>query len=130
MLQLADGFGLDLPDALASDLENAADLFERVSVAVLQAVPQADDLSLAPGERLQQMVDLLPQDALIGTVHRIVAGLVLEKLAKARILAVTDGPIEADRMAANIQHATDFLDRKAGQLGDLFGRALAAILLQ
>src|SRR5689334_12545466 len=114
MLQLADGFGLNLPDTLASDLENAADLFEGVGVAVLEAIPQPNDLSLAPGECLQQVVDLLPQDALIGTVDRIVAGLVLEELAKARILTVTHRPVETHRMAADVEHATDFLDRKAG----------------
>src|SRR5207253_6955274 len=114
MLQLADGLGLDLADALARDLEDAADLFERVGVAVLQAVAEADDLPLAPGERLQQMLNLLPQDAVIGAVDRVVAGVVLEKLAKARILAVADRPVEADRVSADVEDAPHFFQRKAG----------------
>src|SRR5688500_12062466 len=50
VLQLADGFGLDLADAFPGDLEDAADLFQRVGVAVAQAVSQLDDLPLAVGQ--------------------------------------------------------------------------------
>src|SRR5262245_20833714 len=46
LLQLADGFGFDLADALAGDLEDVADFFQRVAVAVAQAVAQLDDLAL------------------------------------------------------------------------------------
>src|SRR4051794_38885878 len=40
LLELADGFGLDLADALAGDLEDVADLFQRIAVAVPQAIAQ------------------------------------------------------------------------------------------
>src|SRR5437879_4175280 len=103
MLELADGFGLALPDALPRDLENPADLFQRVGVAVLQAVPQANDLPLPPGERLEQAFDLLPQDAVVGAMHRVVAGVVFDELAEARVLAVADRPVEADRMTADVE---------------------------
>ena len=66
MLQLADGFGFDLADAFAGHLEDAADFFERVGVAVAQAVTQADDFALAEGQRLQQLFDLLAQQAVVG----------------------------------------------------------------
>src|SRR5207249_7062895 len=72
VLQLADSFRLDLANALASDLEDAADLFQRVGVAVLQAVAETNDLALAPSERLEQAFDFLPQNALIGAVHRVI----------------------------------------------------------
>src|SRR2546423_13059859 len=58
VLKLAHGLGLDLPHALAGHLEDAAHLFERVRVAVAQAVAKADDLALAIGQRLQQRLDL------------------------------------------------------------------------
>src|SRR3954454_13540564 len=38
VLQLADRLGLHLPHALAGDLEDAADLFQRVGVAVADPV--------------------------------------------------------------------------------------------
>src|SRR5207244_3390023 len=46
VLELADGLGFDLPHALAGDLEDAADLLERVGVAVADAVAELDDLAL------------------------------------------------------------------------------------
>jgi hypothetical protein len=61
MLQLAHGLGLDLAHALARDLEDAADLFERVGVAVADAVAQLDDLALAEGQRLSTSFDALLQ---------------------------------------------------------------------
>src|SRR5262249_19700716 len=130
VLQLADGFGLDLPYALASDLEDAADLFQRVGVAILQAVAEADDFPLAPGERLQQILDLLPQNHVISTVDRIVTGLIFQELAKTRVLAVADRPVEADGMPADVQDAADLFQRQAGLLRDFFGRSFTAKFLQ
>ncbi len=53
LLQLADGLGFDLPDALAGDREDLADFFERVGVAVGQAVAEPQDLALAVVELLR-----------------------------------------------------------------------------
>src|SRR5579875_455141 len=47
MLQFAHRLGFDLPHPFARHLEDAADLLQRVSVAVAQAVTQLDDLALA-----------------------------------------------------------------------------------
>src|SRR5688572_26941827 len=57
LLELADGFGLDLADAFARDAEYFADLFERVGVTVGQAVPQPQDFPLAVVEALHGLVD-------------------------------------------------------------------------
>ena len=58
MLQLRDRLGFDLPNPFAGDFEDAADLFERVGVAVIQPIAQPNDLPLAVGERLEQRFDL------------------------------------------------------------------------
>ena len=52
LLQLANSLRLDLADALARDLEYVADFFQRVAVAVAQAVAELDDLALAVAQRL------------------------------------------------------------------------------
>ena len=70
VLQLGDRFGFDLPDAFAGDLEDAADFFERVGVAVGQAVSQADDFPLAERQRLEQLFDSLAQQAVVGQLVR------------------------------------------------------------
>src|SRR5688572_22164111 len=70
MLQLADGLGLDLADAFARDLEDAAHLFERVGVAIAQAIAQLDDLALAVGQGLEHVVDLVLEHFLGGGADR------------------------------------------------------------
>src|SRR5262249_25967495 len=97
VLQLADGLGLDLPDPLAGDLEDPADLLERVGVAVAQAVPQLDDLALAVGQGLEHLVGLLLEHLLGGGVDRALGGLVLDEVAEVAVLALADRAVEADR---------------------------------
>jgi hypothetical protein len=66
MLQLANGFGFDLPDPLASDLEDTPDLLKGIRVSVTQPVPQANDFTFAVRKRFEQGIDFLPQNAVIG----------------------------------------------------------------
>src|SRR5262245_28887870 len=47
VLQLAERLGFDLADAFARDLEDSACFFERIAVAVAQAVTELDDLAFA-----------------------------------------------------------------------------------
>src|SRR5258706_16346567 len=58
MAQLAKRFRFDLPDALAGDVERAADLFERVLGAVADTEAHLEDLLLARRERAQNFVRL------------------------------------------------------------------------
>src|SRR5262245_17263296 len=76
LLELADGFGFDLADAFAGDFENVANLFQRVAVAVAQAVPQLDDLALAVAQGLEHLVDPRPQHLLRGAGGRALGGAV------------------------------------------------------
>src|SRR5262249_29232074 len=63
VLELEHGLRLDLPDALARHLEDAADLLERVGVAVADAVPELDDLPLPVVQGLEDLLDLVLQHA-------------------------------------------------------------------
>ena len=104
MLQLADGLGLDLADALAGDLEDPADLFERVGVAVADAVAQLDDLALAVGQRLEHLLDLVLEHLLRGGADRALGRLVLDEVAEVAVLALADRAVEADRVLADLHH--------------------------
>src|SRR5262245_12174747 len=70
LLELANRFGFDLADALASDLEYVADFFQRIAVAVAQAVTQLDDLSLTIAERLEDLRYLATEHFLRGADRR------------------------------------------------------------
>jgi hypothetical protein len=49
LLQLAHRFGFDLPDTLAGHFENVAHFFQRVAVAVAQAIANAAPSDIAAG---------------------------------------------------------------------------------
>src|SRR5438093_495362 len=59
--ELAQRLGLDLSDALAGDREVLPDLLQRVLAAVGKAEAEAQDLLLARGERVEDLVRLLAE---------------------------------------------------------------------
>ena len=131
MLQLADGLGFDLADALAGDLEDVADFFQRVAVAVAQAVAELDDLAFAVAERLEHLGDPAAEHFLRGADGRAFGRAVGQQVAEVAVFAVADRPVEADRVAAHRQHAAGFVDRASRPRGPFLrssarGRALAA----
>src|SRR5207302_2450800 len=87
MLEFPDGLGLDLADPLARDLEDPADLLEGVGVAVPEPVAELDDLALAIGQGLEDLVDLLLEHLLGGGVDRALGGFILDEVAEVAVLA-------------------------------------------
>src|SRR5262245_1314579 len=130
LLELHHGFGFDLADAFPRDLEDVSDFFQRVAVAVAQAVPQLDDLPLAVTEGLEHLVDAVSQHLLRRAGSRALGGAVGKEVAKVAVLTVADGPIETDRITAHRQNAAGFIDRRSRLAGGFFERRLAAELLQ
>src|SRR5678815_5940831 len=64
VLELADRLGLDLTHALAGDLEDPADLLERVGVPVADAVAELDDLALTIRQGAEHLLDALLEHVL------------------------------------------------------------------
>src|SRR5579883_1703452 len=104
VLQFADGLRLNLPHAFARHFEDAADFFECVCVAVAQAVPQFDDLAFAIRQRLEHALNLVLEHFVGGGVHRAFDRVVFDEVAEVRILTLAHGSVEADRLAADLQH--------------------------
>src|SRR5262245_44659705 len=90
VLEFADGLGLDLPDPLAGDLEDAADLFEGVGVPVAEAVAELDDFPLAVSQRLEDRLDLVLQHLIGGGRDRRIDVLVFDEVTEVTILALAD----------------------------------------
>src|SRR5215471_18970478 len=59
--ELGQGLGLDLADPLPGDAELPAHFLQRARVPVGQPEPQLDDLLLAPGEAVQDLLQLVLQ---------------------------------------------------------------------
>src|SRR2546423_3396894 len=110
VLELANRFGLDLSHALAGDFEDSTDFFERVGVAVADAVAQLDDLALAVGEGLEDLLDLVLEHFLRRRLDRVVGLLVLDEVTEVAVFGFADGTIQADRVPADLQHAARLAD--------------------
>src|ERR1035437_2835314 len=119
VLELANGLGLHLADALARDLEDPPDLLQRVGVAVADAVAELDDLALAVGEGLEHFLDAVLEHLGAGGLDGVLGRLVLDEVAEVAVLALADGPVEADGVPRDLQHAPRLRDAHAGLLGDL-----------
>ena len=129
MLELADRLGLDLADSLAGNGEDLADLFERVGVAVGQAVAEADDLPLAVVQCGQDFGNSVFQRDLVHVLERVVVAVVFQELAEVAVVVVADRLVERKRLAAHLQHAVGLIDREAGQRGGFLDRRFATFLL-
>src|SRR6187399_830010 len=103
MLELAQGLGLDLADALAGDRELLADLFERVVGVHADAEAHAQHPLLARGERGEDARRRLAQVRLDRGVDRQDGVLVLDEVAEVRIFLVADRGLERDRLFRDLQ---------------------------
>src|SRR5690554_3761493 len=92
VLKFSDGLRLDLTYALARHLEDLADLFEGVRVAVADPVTQLDDFALAEGQRLKDLIDLVLQHLVGRGVDGAFGLFVFDEVAEVAVLAVADGP--------------------------------------
>ena len=92
---------IDLAHALASDLEDATDFLERVSVPVADAVAELDDLALAIAEALEHFGNSPAKHFLSGANGRVLGPAVGQQIAKVAVFAIADRPIEANRVATH-----------------------------
>ena len=95
-LQLLQRLVLDLADALARDVEGAADLVERAGVLAAEAVAQLEHAAFAVGEVLERLAQRLLGEDLGGALVRGLGALVGDELAELRLLLVADRLLERD----------------------------------
>src|SRR5689334_13914180 len=95
--QLLQRLVLDLPDALARDVERAPHLVERPRVLAVEPVPELEDAALAVRQRREDLPQrLLPHrdlGRLVGQRHVLVR----EEVPELRLLLVAHRLLERDR---------------------------------
>src|SRR5438876_1127518 len=109
--QLAQGLGLDLPDALARDVELLADFFERVIGVHLDAEAHAQHLCLARGERVEHVLAYIAQARIHRVVDRSDRARILDEVPEMRVVVVADRRLHGDRLLADLQDLADLLFR-------------------
>src|SRR5690348_2807643 len=103
MTELAQGLGFYLPDPLAGDREVLADFLERVLAAVRESEAQPQDLLLARGERVEDLVRLLPQREADDRFHRRHDLLVLDEVSQMTVFFLADRRLERDRLLGDLE---------------------------
>ena len=94
MPHLAKGLGFDLANTLAGNVELAPNFFQRARIAVDQAETQCQDFLLTLRQGLQNIADLFLQQAECGHFIGLLGRLIFDKVAKVRIVAVTDRTLQ------------------------------------
>src|ERR1044072_5742179 len=118
---------LELPDALARQVELVSDRLERPGLA-LEAEAQLEDATLPLGERVERPPHTLAAERLLGLFERVGRLAVGEEVAELTLVVRADGLVQRNRGLCGAERLVDVLDRKAGRLGELFLRRLAAVL--
>src|ERR1700676_2449034 len=126
VLQFAQGFGLDLADALAGHRELLADLFERVVGVHADAETHAQDALLARGQRGEDARRRLAQIGLDRRIERQYRVLVLDEIAEVAVLLVADRGFEADRFLGDLQDLAHLFQGHRQLVGELLRGRLAA----
>src|SRR3954449_5248195 len=81
---------LELPDALARQVELMADRLERPRLA-LEPEAELEDAPLALGQRVQRLPHALPAQRLLGLVERVRGFAVGEQVAELALVVRADG---------------------------------------
>src|SRR5688572_17131659 len=127
-LELLQRLVLDLPDALAGDVERPPHLVERARVLAAEPVAQLEHAPLAVGEVLQRLAQRLLGEDLGGALVRRLGPLVGDELAELRLLLVADRLLERDRGLRRALDRVDLLGVDPRDVGDLLRGGLAAQL--
>src|ERR671911_668016 len=119
--------GLELPDALARQVELVADRLERPGLA-FEPEAELEDPPLALGQRIQCAPDALLAQRLLGLVERIRGFAVGEQVAELALVVRADRLVQRDRRMSGSERLVDVLHRQAGRLRELLLRRLTAEL--
>src|SRR6185312_8489336 len=130
MLELAQGLGLDLPDALARHGELLADFLEGMVGVHADAEAHAQHALLARRQRRQHTGRGFAQVRLDRRIDRLHRVYVWNEVAEVGIFLVADRRFEADRLLGDLQHLADFVQGHLQLFAELLGRRFAADLVQ
>src|SRR6266540_4383180 len=126
--ELLQALVLDLPDALACDVERPADLVEGPRVLAVEPVPELEHLPLPAREGAEDLAQRLLAHGGLGLLVRQREVLVGDEVAELRLVLVTDRFFERDRCLRTPADVLDLVTREIEVAADLDGGRLPAEL--
>src|ERR1700691_3331740 len=105
--QLRHSLRLDLPDPLAGDPVDLADLVQRLRLTVGQAEPHAHDAGLALGERVQDRVELLLEERKAHRFTRLDRLGVLDQVTELAVAVLAERRVQRNRLPAGVAGPRD-----------------------
>src|SRR5438445_11279119 len=129
LLQLLERAILDLADALARDVEGAADLLERERAPAGDAVAQFDHLALAAGQGGEHARDVLAPQRFRGALERRLRGDVLDELRERRAVVLAHRFLQRHGLLSDAQDVAHLARRAFELCRELVLVGLAAQLL-
>src|SRR5262245_29882966 len=115
----------ELPHTLTRDAQHAADLFERVLAAAIQAEVQPQHLRVTALQRVQRLLDFIRQEAIHRLIFRVRQVLGDEALDQRAIAIGIERRVEPHVARVQGGERLHDLQRQLGRVRDLFGRRLA-----
>src|SRR5437867_8946157 len=126
--QLLQALVLDLPDALAGDVERPPDLVERTRMLAVEAVAELEHLALPARERAEDLAQRLLAHRDLGLLIGQRQVLVGDEVSELRLVLVADRLLERDRGLRAAADVLDLLGTEVEVLADLRSGRLAAEL--
>ena len=125
----SESLGLNLTNALASDFELLADLFEGAGIAVTETEAQGEDALLAFRQAGHDFAQSIFEQAEARQVERALRGLVLDEIANVGLVPVAHRRLQRDGLLGHFQDGPHALDGKLHFVGKLLGGGFAAEVL-
>ena len=98
MTELPECFCLDLSDTLSRDIKLPSDLFQCAGTSVIHSKPEAEHLLLSLGQCIKNLVKLLLQKSLRGSLRRNRYIIVLDKISQVAVLLLSDRSLKGNRL--------------------------------
>src|SRR6188472_4643894 len=126
VLQACERRLLELSDALARQLEHAADLLERQALLAVEAEPELEYAPLALGQAREGGADALALERLVGLLDRVGGGAVGEQVTEFAVTVRADGLVQRNRRLDGVERLLHMVQLEARRLRKLLDRRLPA----
>ena len=126
MTKLAERLRLNLTDTLTGYVKLAANLFQCARAAVIQPEAKPQNLLLSLRQGSENLLQLLLQKRIGCRLRGNRNVVILNEVAKMRILLLTDRRFQRYRLLRNLSDLSDTIHRHAHLLGNFFRSRFAA----